>query len=128
VADILVEAHSFLRWAVLAVLVIGGAAALMAAPRGTEFDRKAYGAAVAVIDLQVLLGVVLYIWNQGWGEGLFIAVIHPLGMLAAAAVAHFGVARGAREDDVRAHQIVGVSFLIALGLVALAIPWERAAA
>jgi hypothetical protein len=73
----------------------------------------------------VLLGIVLYVINAGWTEGWFIAIVHPIAMLVAAGLAHTGVAMGAKEEGTRGYQIVGVAFLLALGVIALGIPWER---
>lgn len=123
--ETLVDVHSWLRWPVLAVLLGGGGWALIQAPRGVDFSRTPFSVCVAVIDVQVLVGLVLYLVNAGWAEGWFIAIVHPLTMLAAAGLAHVGVSKGAREGGARAHQLVGVAFLLALGVVALGIPWER---
>jgi hypothetical protein len=126
VAEVLVDAHSWLRWAVLAVLFLGGGYALVQAPRDVEFSRGPFSVAVAVVDLQVLLGVVLYVWNAGWTQGWFVAIVHPIAMIAAAGIVHAGVGKAAGEESTtRAYQLVGVAFLVALAVVTLGIPWER---
>jgi hypothetical protein len=126
VIETLVEIHSWLRWPVLAALLGGGGWALIQAPRNVAFSRTPFSVCVAVIDVQVLVGLVVYLANAGWSEGWFVAIVHPLTMLVAAGLAHAGVAKGAREGGTRAYQLVGVAFLLALAVVALGIPWDRA--
>lgn len=121
--EILLDAHSVLRWAVLGVLLLVGAYALLRSAGTAEFVRWPFSSAVAVLDLQFLLGVVLYVWNRGWDQGAFIAWIHPLVMTAVVAIAHVAVVRADREGGRRAYQIVGAAFTGLVGLTALGIPW-----
>lgn len=122
--DVLLVVHDWLRWAVLAALLGGGAYALLQAPRDAAvFRRPIFSVAVGVVDIQVLIGLVLYVAGGAWREGLFSAVLHPLAMVVAAAIAHVGLARGAREGSRRGHQVVGAAFLLALGFVIVGIPW-----
>lgn len=123
-SELLVAVHSALRWLVLAALLVGGAYALLQTPRRAPFRRSPFTLGAAVVDLQVVLGVALYVLNEGWRQNLFIAVIHPAFMLTAAAVVHVGTVR-ARRGGLEAWRAVGVTFLLALILVALAIPWQR---
>jgi cation transporter-like permease len=123
VEELLLAVHGYLRWPVVAVLLAGGAYALLQAPRDVDFRRAPFSAAVALVDLQVLIGLVLYALGTAWLAEPFIAIVHPATMVLAAAVAHAGVSRGAREGGERGHQIVGAAFLVALGLVALGVPW-----
>lgn len=124
--DVLLAIHSVLRWVVLGVLLVGGAYALLRAPTGRPFDDRPFVGAAVVVDLQVLVGLALYLLGSAWEDGTFIAVVHPLVMLAVLAVVHVAVA-GARGEDTprRAHRRVGSAFLFALLLVALAVPWVR---
>jgi hypothetical protein len=121
--DVLLLVHSQLRWVVLAALLLGGAYALLQAPREAAFRRLPFSVGVGVVDLQVLIGLVLYVSTSGWDEETFVAVIHPIAMVAGAIVAHVGVARAAREEGTRAFQVVGVAFLLALAVIILGIPW-----
>ncbi len=122
-SDILVDIHSMLRWPVLAALLVAGAYALLRSPRATEFARWPFSTTVALLDLQFLLGVVVYVLTSGWEERTFIAVVHPAVMVVAVAVAHAAVVRADREGGQRGYQIVGAAFTGLIGLVALGIPW-----
>ncbi len=124
-SDLLVSIHSALRWVVLGVLLLGGAYALLQAPRPVPFRRAPFTLMVAVVDLQVALGIGLYLLNDGWRQGFFIARIHPAVMLAAAVVLHLGAVRARRRDGREAWRVIGITFLLALVLVILAIPWQR---
>lgn len=83
-----------------------------------------FTAVVAVLDIQVLLGAAIYIVDDGWDQGTFIGLIHPLVMIAAVAVAHVGMV-WARNDATseQANRIIGYSLFVSLILVILAIPW-----
>lgn len=124
-SDLLVSTHSLLRWFVLGVLLLDGAYALLQAARPVPYRRAPFTLGVAIVDLQVLLGVALYLLNAGWRQGFFIARIHPAVMLLAAVVVHVGAVRARRRGGKEAWRIVGAAFLFALVLVTLAVPWQR---
>ncbi len=124
-SELLVAIHSELRWLVLGVLLVGGAYALLQAPRPVPFRRAPFTILVAVVDLQVALGIGLYLLNDGWRQGFFIARIHPAVMLMAAVVVHLGAIRARSRGGREAWRLTGVSLLLALVLVILAIPWQR---
>ncbi len=124
-SELLVEIHSVLRWFVLGVLLLGGAYALLQAPRPLPFRRTPFTLGVAVVDLQVALGIALYLLNQGWRQDFFIARVHPAVMLVALVVVHVGAVRARRRTGREAWRAIGAAFLLALVLVILGIPWQR---
>lgn len=117
--NIIVEAHSGLRWLVVIGLV---ATAIWAFGRGREqlpsWPRWVGG----IFIVQIVLGAVLWVVNSGWSQGLFLAVWHPVAMIGALGAFQAGMARAVREERPRA---LGVFSVIALVLVVLAIPWQR---
>lgn len=145
VYDVLLVAHSFVRWWVLAACALTALSAFAgrARPAWTARDQGIARIFVASVDLQVLLGMSLYfavsplaraaraLWSKDgfmalWSEpGLrFIGVIHPLLALLAASVAHaawIGVRRSdaARERHARLGWGAALSALILLA----AVPW-----
>lgn len=138
---VLIVAHSWLRWIVL----IAGVLALVRALAGKS-TRRTWGPGDAapgqwytmLFDVQVLLGLLLYVWaspittaafqNMGVAMGStasrFWVIEHPFGMIVALALAHVGRSRvrKARTDRDRfgkAAIFFGLSVLIAL----LSTPW-----
>jgi hypothetical protein len=123
--DALVHIHSWHRWVVLAVLLFVGLLGLVRAQQGAawgEGSERPFTLATIIVDLQLTLGIVLWIGNKGWDEDFFIRVIHPTGMLLAAVVAHILVARARKGDSVKAYRLAAMGLLAALVIVALTIP------
>lgn len=126
--ETLAVVHSVVRWLVLAALV---------AVAGIAFSRQRAGAAWAegsdrpfalttvLFDIQVALGIVLWIGTQAWADNLFIGVIHPLGMLASAGILHASVGRARAAASSASYRTILLGFAIGLVLVLLVIPWNR---
>lgn len=133
--------HSLIRWAV----VLLGLAAVARALAGW-LGRKAWSAAddrgglffVISFDLQVLVGLVLYVFAsqittsafQTMSGAMQNAVVrfwvveHPTAMLIGLALAHVGRARVRRASDpAPKHRRAAILFGFALLLVALGTPW-----
>jgi hypothetical protein len=134
--------HSLLRWALLALLVIGAIRAAVGWRRRraiTASDQKLGLVSMIVADTQLLIGLALYagvsplmqaIWAGGMGAAMksrmlrFWAVEHISLMVLAIALIHLGriLARRAADDRQR-HFRTMVTLLVALLLIAAAIPW-----
>lgn len=142
--DTLVVVHSVLRWVVLAALLGLGAWGLVQAPKAVRFDPRPFSFGAVIVDIQVLIGIVLYAGNgwydvpdaASWTNRVLIPYIHPLAMLAALGVVHAALSRARRRDaaaetggDVTgardAYRAVGVGYLFSLIVIVLAIPWVR---
>ncbi len=133
--------HSLLRWVVLLAVVLACARSFLAARRGRAWgrgDERLHVALVSVLDLQLLLGIALYVvlspfsraflddFRQGMADPVvrFFGIEHGLAMVVAIAVVHVGRVRSKRlAEDARRHRVVWVSTLIALLLILLSIPW-----
>ena len=134
-------AHSWVRWLVLLALVVTLARAIAGWRAQRPFaarDEAAVRAAVAAVDVQVLLGVVLYLFlspiasagfrDPGaalWQATLrFFTIEHPFAMVLALVALHVGNVRAKRNgaDPIR-HRTVLVACAAALVLIALSIPW-----
>jgi hypothetical protein len=134
-------AHSWLRWVVLLTCVyaivraIGGASARR--PWGAA-DGRAGTWLLAAVDLQFLLGVLLYFVLSpfttaaldDFGEAMrtsrlrFWAVEHLFGMVVGTALVHVGRVRVRRTADaVRKHRVAAVFFTLALIAFVAAVPW-----
>lgn len=121
--DILVEAHSGIRWLVLlALLAVAVVGFIRASSTDSPDDRWLLWTSI-LFDVQVTIGIILYLANRGWEQEGVIPVIHPLAMLAAVAVFHIGLARGRREGGGRGWRTVAVMTMASLVIVLAAIPW-----
>lgn len=133
--------HSWLRWAVLlaALVVLVRSLSGWATGRGwSRGDDGAGSAFVGILDVQMLLGLLLYGWLSPitWaafadlGGAMrqpmlrFWAVEHVFGMVAAIVVAHVGRTRLRHATtDRQRHRITAISVGIAVLLVLATIPW-----
>lgn len=130
---LLVGLHSLWRWVVLLVVLVAFVKGLLGWLRGgawTSLDRGLTLAAVYTVTIQALLGIVIWIVEGRWAGGGFLGLTHPLVMLAALGVVHVGSARVKRaRDAVAKHRTLALSLLLAIFLIAAAIPpdsWSRA--
>jgi hypothetical protein len=133
--------HSYWRWVVVFVVAAALAHALLGYRRGWPFASRARGlqrAFVGTLDLQLLLGLVLYVFLSPYtraafadlGQALknphyrFFAVEHAAVQLIAVVVAHVGKVRVERAPtDARRHKRAIVYAAIVLVLITIAIPW-----
>jgi hypothetical protein len=122
--------HNVWRW----VVVIAAIAAIVKALVGwvsqqpwSKLDDRLGMLYTIALDVQVLIGLILYILEQRWRLGdPFFAYVHPIVMIVALALAHIGRSRSRRaENPVAKHRTAAVFFLISFFLVVAAIPWQR---
>jgi len=137
---LLLEAHSILRWVVL----LTGAWALLRFWSGflgqiewTKADRMAGLIFSSFLNLQVLLGIVLYAVSPVTKTAMahfsaamkdpvqrFFLVEHPAGMLLAAIIAQVGYSISKRAADDRSKFLRGALFYtLAILIVLASIPW-----
>jgi hypothetical protein len=135
--------HSWIRWLVL----VTGLIAVVRAISGTTSrrpwtpldDRSAFFFTM-MLDLQVLIGLLLYAWLSPLtreafrdigaamkSHGLrFWAVEHIFGMIVALAIAHVGRARIRKADPSRRHRVALTFFGLAFLVIVASIPWPGA--
>ena len=137
---LLLTVHSWLRWVVLLLGLLAVARAI--AGRGgrpwSNTDDSIGKWFIASLDLQFLIGLLLYVWLSpitqvafaDFGAAMrnagvrFWAVEHVLGMVVAIALAHIGRAKIRRAtSDRRKHMLAAVLFGIALLILLVSIPW-----
>ncbi|MBA3232023.1 MAG: hypothetical protein H0T05_04325 [Acidobacteria bacterium] len=132
--------HSWLRWAV----ILAGLFALVRGMGGwsgvrawTRVDERAGFWFVATLDLQVLIGLVLYFFLSPLTTGAFEdfggamrnsvlrfwAVEHTFGMIVGAALAHIGRVRSRRAPAARKHRTAAIFYGLALLAILVSIPW-----
>lgn len=125
--DILLMAHSGLRWLVLLIAVIAIVkflAGWMSRSRFTGMDRGLMAGFSGLMDLQVMLGLILLVWSGMAGAGFpLYRIAHGSIMILAGVVAHLSVRWRNAEDLVRFRSslflIVGSIILVLLGIVVL---------
>ena len=123
--DFLVDIHSWYRWVVLAVLLILGVGGLVRGRQSAQWSNdsdRPFTLATILFDLQLAIGIVLWIGNKGWDQDFFIKVIHPVGMLLAAGIAHMALVRARKSDAGKAYATAGGGLLLALAVVAAVVP------
>ncbi len=134
-------AHSINRWLVLIALALAIGRALRGWLGGREWtsaDETTGKALAGLMDLQMLLGLVLYVFlsphtREGFsdlGAALgdrvlqFWTLEHGPVMLIALVLTHIGASRSRRPEEARdRHRTAALWFGIAALLVLAAIPW-----
>lgn len=131
---VLLEIHSIIRWLIMFV----GIAALgkffvgwMSKSPFQKLDRIISSAFVGLLDLQVLLGLILLLWNglvDGAGFPRY-RMEHFGAMILAVALGHLRVRWKNAEDVIRFRNtffiIIGVFVLIYFGVAVLPGGWTR---
>lgn len=139
----LLHLHNLTRWLVLIAAVFAIAVALRGLLGARPWDKLARVSSsvyVGVLDLQMLIGLVLYVISPliraGWGDLAaamaiqqvrFFTVEHALIMIVAVALAHVGsgLARKASTDRAR-YGRTSLFFSLSLLAILAGIPWWRA--
>lgn len=131
--DALVGIHSLWRWVVLIVVLVAFVRGLIGWLRGgdwTSNDRTLALLATTALDIQLVIGILVYGAGQHWKDGPFIAYIHPLIMIIAIAIAHIFSVRARRAaTPIAKHRALAIGLFLTLFLVSAAIPaysWSRA--
>lgn len=132
--------HSILRWVVLVAGVVAAGRGI-AGWRGrtwTPADRLAGLIFMIALDIQLLIGLVLYLFLSPTVSAAFVnigaamrdpslrffVVEHAFGMLIAITLAHIGSIRIRKAaDSTRRHRSAAVFYGLALVIVLLSIPW-----
>jgi uncharacterized membrane protein YozB (DUF420 family) len=133
--------HSWLRWIVLLLgaLAVGRALNGVRTRRPfTPIDDAAARRFIMVLDIQLLAGLVLYLWaspftTEAFGDMAgtmrnaplrFFVVEHPVGMVVALALGHIGRARLKKAADSAArHRTALIFFGLSVLVMLLTIPW-----
>jgi heme A synthase len=124
--DTLSTVHSFWRYGVLVAAVVGVVGALagwLGALPAAQAARRSGLVYIIALDVQVLLGIVLWLGKGGLGLQPPFRLEHPLTMILAAVVAHVGqvMARRAKTPKAAARAVT-IAVAVSLVLVVLGIP------
>ena len=123
--EFLVTAHSVIRWIVLIVMLaaIGYAAQNRSAESFPAGAIKPFVFSAIVFDIQVTLGIIIYLFGQAWSKNLFLALIHPVTMLIALGVWHMFIARARKAAAPSSYRTLMIGGIVSLALVIAGIPW-----
>ena len=114
----LVSIHPWTGYVVSVVLLAVVVFGLIRMRGAREFSAGPYVGAAVAMDLQVTLGIVIWIFEQGWSLGPVLGIVHPLLGILALGAAHGGVgAARQRPDASGAHRTATFGLLGALILV-----------
>jgi len=134
-------AHSYLRWLVLAAMLVVIARSAVASRRGSDWatsHSRLQGALVNLADLQLTLGVCLYVFWSPLADAFmrapaatmkehtlrFFGLEHPTMMVLAVALLHVSRLRGKKATTSRDQHRVAMRWtLAALLVVCSSIPW-----
>lgn len=140
--ELILVMHDITRWLVLVVGIYAVVRAFLGWLGKKPWGKSDHSAGVSftsIIDIQVLLGLVLYFVSpittgglRNFGDAMkvadvrFFLVEHSLIMIVALVVAHIGRAQSKKAaSDLSKHRRAALWFLASLVLVLVAIPWER---
>ncbi len=105
---VLLEAHSGLRWLVLAALVAMIVIGLLKWSRESSHHPALVSVTSILLDVQALLGIILLVVNGTWDD-----LIHPVVMLIAVGVFKIGRIRTERvEEPVKGRRLTAVTTLV----------------
>jgi hypothetical protein len=124
-SDTLVTIHSIWRWLVLVGLVVAlvyGFSRSSDAPALEKSTARPFTFALILLDVQVLIGLLVWIAGSGWDLDVFRAWIHPVGMLIALGIGHAVVGRAAKSGRPSAYRTAAYGLLATLAIVAATIP------
>ena len=118
--EFLINAHSGWQYVALVALLVS----LYLAFRTREMTATAettYRVTAVVIDIQVVLGIAVWVATSAWSQEFLQAWVHPIAGLAALGVLHAVIGRARRSDRETANTTVRNGLIIALALVVVAI-------
>lgn len=140
---IVLSLHNIVRWVVLFFAVLAlilNYSGWLVRRRWTSLDRLSGVFFTSSLDIQILLGLILYVFlsplTKAFFGNLSVAITNPelrffglthlLLMVLAAAIAHMGSAISRRaRDPWKKHRTAAIFFTIVILIIVLAIPWSR---
>lgn len=114
--EFFLNAHIWWQYVVLLAVIVS----LVFAFRSAMMDSTAetvYRVTTVIVDIQVALGIVIWLANSGWNLGFMQGWLHPILALAALGVLHAFVGRARKGHPEVANSTVRTGLIIAIVLV-----------
>lgn len=120
--EFLVNLHPWTGYVVTAVLLVMAFVAFKRAKDAREYTPGTYAVAMVLLDIQVLLGLILYGIDGYWDARPEIAYLHPLLSVLALGAGHAMLGRARKTQmAVDAHRTAGRGLIVALILALVAV-------
>ncbi len=115
--------HGILGWAAVAIVLMAGLHARARVRSGRAYEGGLYRAAAVFVDIQVLIGILVWVDGQWWDvRGMFAqSWLHPALAIATLGLTHFGIKRAHDERwAAEAYGIASRTLLLAAVLLTVA--------
>ena len=113
--DFFLDAHAIWQYVVLAAVIVSLFFAFQ--KEMTPTAERVYRLSAVAIDIQVALGIVVWLFNSGWSLGFLQGWIHPILALAAVGVVHAVVGQARQLEPGAANRRVRTGFIVVVLLV-----------
>jgi Co/Zn/Cd efflux system component len=128
--NILVHAHSGMRYVVLGLLIAAISMAYTSWQNNDPNDSKVYSYALIATHIQLLLGLILYVMSPKVDFGMmseklyrFFTVEHTLMMIVAIILITVGRVRSRKLEGGTKHRTIVYFYALGLILILVSIPW-----
>jgi uncharacterized membrane protein len=118
-SDFFLTSHGIWQYVVLAAVVVSLVLSFAASMSPTA--ERVYRLTAVAVDIQVALGIVLWLVNSGWSLGFMQGWLHPILGLAAVGVLHAFVGRTRAAGAEQGNRVFRIGIIIVVVLVAAAI-------
>jgi hypothetical protein len=118
-SDFLLNAHAIWQYLVIAAVVVSLFFSFQSTMSPTA--QRVYRLTAIAVDIQVTLGIFLWVVESGWSLGLMQGWVHPIVGIAAAGVLHAFVGRATAAGPETGNRVFRTGIIIAVLLVVAAI-------
>ena len=125
--DFLVNAHSGWQYVALLAVIVAIVVAVRGGRDWAGTNTRIYSFSAIAVDIQVLLGIVLWVMDSGWNKGALQGWIHPVAGLAALGAIHAFISQARAADDETSNGLMRNGFLIGTVFIVIAIGVAEAA-
>jgi asparagine N-glycosylation enzyme membrane subunit Stt3 len=118
--DFILDAHAVWQYVALLSVVVSLVLSFLAA-MSSESKMLVYRVTGMAVGIQVLLGIALWIFSEGWSLGFMQGWLHPIIGIAAVGVVNDFVGRARKAEPSETDRVMRTGLIIAVVLVVAAI-------